>query len=46
MREKICDNCGARMIYNNLLGRWECKLCGNSEESDASFGLNRFMERI
>ena len=29
MKEKICLNCGTRMIWNGLLGRWECNLCGN-----------------
>lgn len=41
MKEKICINCGANMIYNRFLGRWECDLCGNCEESNANFGLNR-----
>ncbi len=46
MREKICENCGSRMIYNELLERWECNMCENCEELNALFGFNRFMSRI
>jgi len=38
IKNKRCGNCGAVMIYNNLLNRWECKLCGNVEGSSAIFG--------
>lgn len=40
IEHKICDHCGATMLYNELMQRWECKLCGNAIELNATFGLH------
>lgn len=39
IRHKICGNCGATMIFNELLQRWVCKLCGNDDPNKIVRGI-------
>jgi len=32
MKYKVCNNCGARMLFDYVKKRWDCIHCGYAEE--------------